>query len=116
MEERRRAPRSRTFWKGTVLYSGNLRSAECIVRNFSDTGARLDCGAVTDIPDHFELKIPQKNNATFPCRVVWRRGGDLGVAFKLEGAVDDAIARKLEALEGQNKVLMRKLRSDEPTY
>jgi hypothetical protein len=116
MEELRKAPRSRTFWKGTVLFPGGLRSTECTVRNFSETGARLDCGGVGDIPDHFQLKISQKHRTVFDCKVAWRRDGELGVQFKTDDIATSEISlvRKIEALEGQNRLLLRRLRNEEP--
>lgn len=111
--ERRALPRSRTYWRGTVLFPGGLRSIECTVRNFSSKGARLDCGAVADIPDHFELKIPQKGEA-FACQVIWRRAPEIGVNFVVaEAAGDDILARKVKALEDQNRRLMRRIHERE---
>lgn len=106
--ERRSTPRSRTFWKGTILYPGGLRSIECTVRNFTSAGAKLDCGAIIDIPDHFELKIPQKNEV-FQCAVIWRQPNTLGVVFAAPQSDGDGIARKLKALEDQNRKLMKRL-------
>ncbi len=111
--ERRVLPRGRTFWKGTILFPGGLRSIECTVRNFTLKGARLDCGAVIDIPDHFELKIPQKGE-TFACHVVWRRSPEVGVSFAAEEAhSEDALARKMKAIEDQNRRLMRRIHERE---
>ena len=107
--ERRSVQRSRTFWKGTILFPGGLRSTECTVRNFSGAGARLDCGGVNDVPDHFQLKIPQKGEA-FDCVVIWRRPPEIGVAFRQEaGAAENLLADKLRTLEQQNRRLMRRL-------
>jgi hypothetical protein len=110
MDDRRIANRSRTFWKGTILFPDGLRSVECTVRNFSATGARLDCGAVIDIPDHFELKIPQKGE-TFPCLVAWRRSPEIGVEFQVAEAPAEGtvLAQKVKALEVQNRKLMRRI-------
>jgi hypothetical protein len=111
--ERRALPRGRTFWKGTILFPGGLRSIECTVRNFTVKGARLDCGAVADIPDHFDLKIPQKGE-TFACQVIWRRAPEIGVSFAAaEMPTDDLLARKVRALEDQNRRLMRRIHERE---
>lgn len=111
MTERRSSPRMRTFWKGVILYPGGLRSIECTVRNFSEQGVRLDCGAVRDVPDHFDLKIPQKA-AVFACQVVWRKDNEIGAGFvrPAPGAAADALTEKLKDLEAQNRKLMRKVR------
>jgi hypothetical protein len=111
--ERRTLPRSRTFWKGTILFPGGLRSSECTVRNFTAKGARLDCGGVIDIPDHFDLKIPQKGE-TFSCRVVWRRAPEIGVHFaKAEAPSEESLARRVEELADQNRRLMRRIHERE---
>ena len=117
MAERRIAQRARTFWKGTILFPGGLRSVECTVRNFSATGARLDCGAVPDIPDHFDLKIPQKGG-TFPCKVAWRRPPEVGVEFLAAETTTEGslLAQKVKVLEIQNRKLMRKLHDDESNW
>ncbi|MDP3545025.1 MAG: hypothetical protein Q8S29_02480 [Phreatobacter sp.] len=107
--ERRAIQRSRTFWKGTILFPGGLRSTECTVRNFTPQGARLDCGGVNDLPDHFALKIPQKGE-TFDCTVVWRNLSEIGVAFVVaETSAADSLSDKLKTLELQNRRLMRRL-------
>lgn len=110
MTERRSTARMRTFWKGVIIYPGGLRSIECTVRNFSEQGVRLDCGAVRDVPDHFELKIPQKA-AVFPCKVIWRKDNDIGaeVIRPPAGAEADALADKIRTLEAQNRKLMRRV-------
>jgi hypothetical protein len=107
--ERRAIPRSRTFWKGTILFPGGLRSTECTVRNFTHRGARLDCGGVGDVPDHFQLKIPQKGE-TFECSVTWRRPPEIGVAFLVvKDSGTDSLSEKLKTLEMQNRKLMQRL-------
>lgn len=111
---RRAILRARTFWKGTILFPGGLRSVECTVRNFSSGGARLDCGAISDLPDHFRLNIPQKG-ATFDCAVMWRRLPEVGVAFR-EAQTDSAteLIERMRELEAQNRRLVRKLSERDP--
>ena len=87
MSERRIAQRSRTFWKGTIIFPGGLRSVECTVRNYSET------------------------NATYACEVAWRRGGEIGARF-VTGAAEagvEAINEKLKELAAQNKRLQRQI-------
>lgn len=110
MSERRIALRSRTLWKGTILFPGGLRSIGCTVRNFSETGTKLDIGAIDDVPDHFALDIPQKGK-TYNCKVAWRAGNQIGAHFVINspGIAADAIAEKLRDLELQNKKLRKKL-------
>jgi hypothetical protein len=41
MEERRHLPRHRTFLQGRVFYNNRHQSADCIIRELTDDGARL---------------------------------------------------------------------------
>jgi hypothetical protein len=59
---------------------GSVASIDCIIRNMSDSGASLEVENPAGIPDDVTLLIrPEivKRN----CRVVWRRGRRIGVAF-----------------------------------
>lgn len=108
-EQRRRFQRTRSFWKGRVIFPGGLRSVECTVRDFSEGGAKIDCAGVMDIPDRFKLHIPHKMQS-FECKVAWRRGGEFGVEFKTEEAHSvEAIASTLKELQDQNRRLMNRL-------
>ncbi len=108
-DKRRRFPRTRSFWKGRVIYPGRLRSVECTVRDFSPAGARIDCAGIMDIPDRFELEIPHKSQ-TFDCRVAWRRGSEFGIEFKTDTlSTVDTLAASLKQLQEQNRRLMSRL-------
>jgi hypothetical protein len=52
---------------------------DCVVKDLSDTGARLQVANVLSIPDHFELQIPGARSVQVT--VVWRKGRMMGVRF-----------------------------------
>ena len=62
-----------------VTESGAL-PRDCIVTDISEGGARLFSEA-TNIPDQFRLLIDGDTPIREECRVVWRLGGEIGVAF-----------------------------------
>ena len=62
-----------------VTESGAL-PRDCIVTNISEGGARLFSEAA-NIPDQFRLLIDGDTPIPEECRVVWRLGGEIGVAF-----------------------------------
>ena len=62
-----------------VTESGAL-PRDCIVTNISEGGARLFSEAA-NIPDQFRLLIDGDTPIREECRVVWRLGGEIGVAF-----------------------------------
>ena len=59
-EEPNVAIQQRTFLKGTLYYDNRRASIECVVRDMSDSGARLTFEHPATIPDNVELFIPQK--------------------------------------------------------
>jgi hypothetical protein len=106
MNERRIATRQRSFLKGCVYYNNKLSSAECLVRDISDTGARLKFFGAVIIPDMVELHLPGRAES-YRAKVQWRAGEEVGVAFQLPeeapplapGAATPDLAERLMRLE-----------------
>jgi hypothetical protein len=71
-----------------IRFNGGASSVDVLVRDFSQTGARLSASGSVTLPHEFDLFIPKKN-ATFRARVVWRRSDVLGVTFP--GALHEEI-------------------------
>ena len=59
--------------------SGSL-PRDCMITDISKQGARLFADGV-DVPDQFDLLISGDKGVRRECRVVWRLGGEIGVAF-----------------------------------
>ena len=76
--EKRIAPRRNTLIKARLHYSGFAH--ECIIRNVSETGAKIETSNISLIPQSFELHVPGHRPQT--CRVVWRAMRELGVQFQ----------------------------------
>ena len=79
-DEHRAAQRRRALIAATIRYSGGAVTVGCVVRNISDTGAKLDVSEGVSLPGSFELVIPQRD-AVHRCELRWRRAGEAGVAF-----------------------------------
>jgi PilZ domain len=76
------APRqNRVFFRGFVYSDSNLTAVECVVRDISDTGARLQFAAPQVVTDFLDLHIPVKGQI-FHAHVRWRDGAEIGVAFR----------------------------------
>ena len=62
---------------------------DCMVRNMSLSGARLEVKSELLLPTEFELEIPQRGNllwalkrgSTFLCALIWRKDNAVGVKF-----------------------------------
>jgi len=77
--ERRIAPRRNTYLQALIVYDGGRASRACIVRNTSDTGAKLEVASVVGLPNTFDLLVP--GHQAQPCRVAWRALKEIGVAY-----------------------------------
>lgn len=77
--ERRLAPRRNTSIEATIAYRGGGPFRACIIRNVSDTGAKIEVASVAGIPDNFDLLVP--GHRPQPCRVVWRALKELGLQY-----------------------------------
>ena len=78
LTELRKAGRSKVLDMALIRF-GDL-SVGCVLRNLSETGAALDVGPQTSIPDQFTLIVVQKKKI-YPCNVIWRKGTRIGVSF-----------------------------------
>lgn len=80
MDERRHTPRHRTFLQGRVYYNNRRQSADCIIRELTDDGARLSFTDPVALPHAFELHIPNRDQ-TIRVEIAWNHGTDVGVSF-----------------------------------
>jgi hypothetical protein len=118
MAERRTASRSRSFLRGRVFFNNRLSSIDCIIRDITDQGARLTFGGAVNVPEIFELEIPNKDE-TFRARVAWHRGAEIGVTFdigKPAGAEtsDSPLTERIERLEKEIAAIKRRLEELRP--
>ena len=120
----RSAPRIRSFLRGEVSHSNGAQRAECVIRDISETGARVQISSAINIPEHFELFIPQRNRRD-KARLVWRSGEEVGLVFParistsapvrgeasqmtVPGGTED-MSHRVKALEGEIVELRRQL-------
>ena len=76
--DRRESPR-RKILKGGLTFWPNGDSSECIVYNFSDTGAQI--GLRGPAPNIFDLVI-EGDPRRYSCSVVWRKANRIGIEFR----------------------------------
>jgi hypothetical protein len=81
MSEKRRQRRGRVLKEGRiVLNDSSTALIDCIIRDRSESGAKLRVPAPTALPKTFGL-LCVTEGLVYPAEVMWRRGDDLGVAF-----------------------------------
>ena len=120
MDDKRSAPRLRSFLKGQVIFNGGQNSLECLIRDYSSGGARIELSASVTLPDRFDLYLPHKEE-TCKAHIQWRRGNQLGVAFETaESApampsIPQDIAVRVQQLEAEaalTRMLLTQMRAE----
>ena len=77
--ENRLQPRRNTMIVAVAVFDGGRTRLDCVIRNLSDGGAKLEFATVRGIPNAFDLLVP--GHAPHHCRVAWRALKELGVQF-----------------------------------
>jgi hypothetical protein len=113
MMKERDSERILAFLKATVRYQNKNVTMDCIVRNISQTGARLEICAPVSLPIEFELEIPARG-AMLQCQLKWRNSNAVGVRFKDIAHPPSAPPERhekirIEALERENAKLRQQL-------
>ena len=120
MSDKRSSPRLRSFLKGRVLFNGGQNSLDCLIRDISSTGARLELSASVTLPDRFDLYLPHRDE-TCKVHIHWRRGSQLGVAFDHVESAPAAVlqpgdvasrVQQLEAEVGLMRLLLAQMKSE----
>ena len=86
-ENRRVSPRYRVLGHGQVIANGVVTN--CVIRDLSDTGAKLGVSRKARLPAQFNLLFV-KRNLRLRVQLRWRDGDAIGVSFlDLEEAVSN---------------------------
>jgi hypothetical protein len=117
MIERRANLRHKTFIKGRIYFNNRLSSMDCIVREVSEHGSRLEFSENPALPDVFELYLPNKDEY-FQAHVIWRKGNYIGIASTPEtilnqrpesGRTDYHLADRVTKLEREVALLLKRI-------
>ena len=122
MKERRSSSRQKSFLQGRIYFNNRRSCVDCLVRDYSEHGARLKFSESATVPEAMELYIPNREEM-HRARVIWRSGNELGVSFgedvqspsiAPEAAQGDLPARvqKLEAEVASLKRIVNELRAE----
>ena len=63
----------------TIVFDGGRTRLDCVIRNLSDGGAKLEVATVKGVPQSFDLMAP--GHRAQHCKVAWRSLKELGVQF-----------------------------------
>lgn len=79
MQERRKVARSRVL-KGAKVIIGSASTIDCVVRNVTNSGARIAIANTIELPASLGLTF-DGGFTVRPCRVAWRAVTETGVEF-----------------------------------
>jgi hypothetical protein len=117
MQELRSVERIRSFLRARIIFNNRMSTIDCIIKNFSPTGAKIALNDTLAVPTEFEVDVPQKGRS-FHARLVWRDKEAIGVEF-LDAKVPtltvaaqapaEASEQRVYELQLQNAELKRKI-------
>jgi hypothetical protein len=113
MLDRRQSPRDKVIYGGVAEIGERGATRECIVRNISEKGARIEFSNVIKLPrQQISLTIARKGRS-FLAKIIWWRDNFVGVAFGSETASEPAVSdleERLRQSEQKKKQLQRRIR------
>jgi len=80
MSEHRQSRRLKSFLGSFVHFDKRRGVMSCLVRDFSDEGARIIFSETVTIPDVVNLHLPQKD-ITLKAKVTWRCSDENGLGL-----------------------------------
>jgi hypothetical protein len=107
MIERRQSARARVIYSGVIAYDQRRSTMNCVVRNFSEDGVKVEFDNTALLPDEIDLLIAKKSHA-FNAKIIWRSDREAGLAFRSNGAnlpIPLDWARRLRASESERRKL-----------
>ena len=128
MEERRSVSRQKSFLQGRILFNNRRTTVDCLIRDFSEIGARLNFDRMISLPDVVELFIPVKDE-TRRAKIIWRNADEVGVSFNFDegspslvpgipqadwGARIHKLEHDVAALQRKLNELQKSMRYNEP--
>ena len=112
MLERRQYPRNRVYYGGMVAFNARNSTLDCVVRNFSQRGAKIEFENSAILPDRVDFEVVRKG-LSCRARLAWRDHNMAGLVFSEEHEAGNVVtldwARKLRASERSNRRLKSRL-------
>src|ERR1019366_9862159 len=80
MIERRQSARARVMYGGVIACNKRQSTMNCVIRNFSEDGEKVEFDNTALLPDVIDLLIAKKNRA-LRAKITWRQANEAGLAF-----------------------------------
>lgn len=103
MDERRKTRRARVLYGAAIDFNGRQSVYDCVIRNYSGDGARIEFPKGTALPDAVNLTIRHRGE-TVRAKIAWQNHDQAGLAFSHD---DDP--RNVIDLAARRKAIRRRL-------
>jgi PilZ domain len=115
IKDKRKSDRQRLFLRGFIRTPPNNATTDCIVRDVSQTGAKLRFRCPPQITELFELHVPAKGQIV-QSKVIWIDDCEVGISFDPLLAFDtpsssaDGLSLRMARLENEITGLKKMLK------
>jgi hypothetical protein len=102
--DQRISKRKRTLLAAKIVFADGASTVDCVIRDRSETGARIRIGSFATLPADFKLLIPGRGEELL-AHLVWSHGDEIGVSFppvepsEESGDEVEALRRRIRELE-----------------
>ncbi len=107
--DHRSVTRARAFLKAQIRFNNGMSTMDCLIRDLSEGGARLQISDSVALPSSFELYIP-KRDETRRAILHWRNSEEIGVGFQgssLSEPETHGLMQRVAQLESETASLRR---------
>jgi PilZ domain len=81
MQDRRERVRDKVLLGGVAEVNDRGSTMDCVVRNFSETGACVELDSSARLPERMQVTIARKGRS-FLAEIIWRQANRVGLAFR----------------------------------
>ena len=96
--EHRRSLRQRSFLGAKLVYGDGAFTVDCVVRDVSETGARVKLPDGQAVPDRLFL-VEMRSGIAYEARVAWKRHPEIGLEFVHQHGLAEASTPHLMILK-----------------
>ena len=113
MLDRRQNAREKVIYGGVAEVDERGATKDCVVRNISEKGARIEFNNVVKLPkEQMSLTIARKGRS-FLAKIIWWRDNFVGVAFRSEHPSEPPVSdleERLRKSEAKKRQLQRRIK------
>jgi hypothetical protein len=114
MLDRRQSPRNKVIYGGTADIGETGAKAECVVRNISQQGAKIEFETPISLPGKQMILTIARKGRSFVAEAIWWRDNFVGVAFGTEPSSElpaSDLEERLRKSEQKKLELQRRIKA-----